>query len=356
MVVFYVLLFVPMVLQHFSVKDTGFNYKKKNQWALAFFFLFLTFLVSLRHVSIGNDTSNYIHYFNKFADMEWKKLAEYPLDLGFSVFSKIIALFTQEVRVFLAIVAVAVSAMIYPTYRRLCLDASLSIVLFCTMSTFALMFSGIRQMLAIGLGFVAYELTRKKKRLGFVLVVLFAMTFHTSAFMLAFMYPLYHVKIKKNWLLFIVPMLALVFALNRPIFSVLSMIIERYTEYEGGISSTGAYTMLILFAIFAVFCFIVPEESLMDKETVGLRNFLLLSLALQMFAPLHFLAMRMNYYYIIFIPLLIPKIITCACATWDRVAVWARHIMLAFFLVYFFVSASNGSALNIFPYRFFWEA
>ena len=53
--------------------------------------------------------------------------------------------------------------------------------------------------------------------------------------------------------------------------------------------------MLILFALFTVFAFIIPDELIIDKETTGLRNFLLLSLVLQMFAPLHSLAMRLNY-------------------------------------------------------------
>lgn len=355
MVVFYVLLLVPTVLQHFAVKNTGFDYKKKNQWALAFFFAFLTAIIALRYATVGSDTQNYIYYFEKFSELTWDELKEYPLEYGFSLFGKAITLITEDVQIFFAVTAVAVSAMIYFTYRRLCTDASLTIVLFCTMSTFLLMFSGVRQMLAIGIGFVAYELTRRKKLTFFVLVVLLAMSFHTSAFMLAFMYPLYHVKITKNWLFFIVPLLAVIFVFNQPIFSFLSAILERYTEYEGGISATGAYTMLILFIAFAVFCFLIPEEKRLDKETVGLRNFLLLAVAIQMFAPLHFWAMRMNYYYIIFIPLLIPKIIACSNEMWSRVAVWGRHIMLVFFLAYFFFNAYLGDNLEVFPYRFFWE-
>lgn len=355
MVVFYVLLLVPIVLQHIAVKGAGFDYKKKNQWSLGFFFLLLTTLVALRHISVGSDTANYTYYFENFSSFSWSELLEYPLEIGYSFFNKFVSLISEHVQIFFAVAAVVVSALIYPTYKRLCVDASLTILLFCTMSTFFLMFSGIRQMLAVGLGVVAYELTRKKKLVFFILLVLFAMTFHTSAFMIAFMYPLYHVKITKNWLIVVVPALVAVFIFNRPIFSFLSLIIERYTEYEGGVSSTGAYTMLILFAIFAVFSFLIPDESCMDEETVGLRNFLLFSLTLQMFTPLHFLAMRMNYYYIIFIPLLIPKIIGCSHETWNRVSVWARHIMFVFFFVYFFVSASSGSALHVFPYRFFWE-
>jgi uncharacterized protein involved in response to NO len=181
------------------------------------------------------------------------------------------------------------------------------------------------------------------------------MTFHTSAFMLAFMYPLYHVKIPKKWLYFVVPGLLIVFIFNDQIFSTLTYIIEKYTKYEGSITQTGAYTMLLLFTIFAVFAFIIPDEQRIDKETIGLRNFLLFSIVIQMFAPLHMLAMRMNYYYIIFIPLLIPKIIAYRSKRWEQVAVFGRNIMVVFFFAYFFISARGGGNLHVFPYHFFWE-
>jgi hypothetical protein len=113
--------------------------------------------------------------------------------------------------------------------------------------------------------------------------------------------------------------------------------------------------MLILFAIFGVFAFVIPDEAQMDKETIGLRNLLLLAIVLQMFVPLHNLAMRMNYYYIIFIPLLIPKIIKCSSARWNQVAVAARYILMLYLLIYFFDHAPSGNILDTFPYRFFWE-
>ena len=100
----------------------------------------------------------------------------------------------------------------------------------------------------------------------------------------------------------------------------------------------------------------IPDETRLNKETIGLRNFLLFSLVLQMFAPLHVLAMRMNYYYIIFIPLLLPQIIASRSERWGSVAVVGRYVMVVFFLIYFFISASNGGGLHVFPYHFFWEA
>jgi hypothetical protein len=264
-------------------------------------------------------------------------------------------MFSGNPQFFLAMSAIVVSAMIYPTYKRLCVDVSLTIVVFCTMSTFVMMFSGIRQMLAVGIGFFAYECTRKKQILPFLLAVLLSMLIHASGFMVLLMYPLYHAKITKRWLLVVIPALAVVFVFNKQIFAVLGLFLERYTEYDASISQTGAYAMMILFSAFAVFSFLIPEESLLDEEIIGLRNFLLLSLVVQMFAPLHTIAMRMNYYYIIFIPLLIPKIIQYRSRRWNQIALMGRHVMVAFFFVYFFINANGSDNLHVFPYHFCWE-
>lgn len=350
-----ILLLVPMLIQHAVIGRHYVNYEKKNKRALKFFFLFLAILVMFRHESVGNDTRNYIYFFHKISGLDWGDVAKYPLEIGYSYYNKAISLITDNPQVFLAITALVILAMIYPTYKRLCVDSALTIVLFCTIPIFVMMFSGIRQMMAIGIGFIAYGFVRQKKLIPFALCVFVGILFHTSAFMLVFMYPLYHLKITKRWLMVVVPVLTISFVFNRELFSILTIFIERYTEYDASVTLTGAYTMVVLFAAFAVFSFLIPDENCLDKETIGLRNFLLLSLALQMFAPLHTIAMRMNYYYIVFIPLLLPKIIECRNARWQQIAIVGRRIMIVFFLLYFFISANGAGKLHVFPYHFFWE-
>ena len=200
-------------------------------------------------------------------------------------------------------------------------DASLTIALFVMTSNFAMMFSGLRQAIAISLSFVAFEFVRKKKLLPFLAITFLAILFHTSAFMILFMYPLYHLRITRSWMLIIVPLLGLLFVFNAPIFNYLTAIMSRFTDYEAGISSTGAYTMLILYGLLAVFAYVVPDERALaaDPDAIGLRNFLLMSVALQMFAPLHTLAMRMNYYYMAFVPLAIPMVIEYRSHRWQVV-------------------------------------
>lgn len=353
MLVFAVLLFVPIFVQHVATKRNNDSYyEKKNQMALMLFFFFLVTLLAFRDKTVGNDTMNYIRYFNKYLNLEWSELRRYDIEFGYAMFNKMISLFSREPQFFLCISSIVICTLIFPTYRRLCVDSSLTVTLFCILPTFVMMFSGIKQMIAIGIGFVAYEFTRNKRLIPFALAVIIASTFHASAIVLAIMYPIYNVRITKKWLYVVVPSILAIFIFNRPIFSFLSSILEQYTEYDTTITETGAYTMLILFVLFAVFSFIVPNEEVMDDETIGLRNFLLLSVILQIFAPLHTLSMRINYYFIMFIPLLLPKIIAYSKVKWQQIAIVARYVMIVFFSIYFFISITSDSNLSVYPYRF----
>ena len=354
MLPFIILIFLPIVIQHVHID--GIDYEKKNKFVLVLFFVILTILVALRHESVGNDTRNYIYYFEKIAQIPWSEITDVDFELGYVILNKIVSIVTLDSQFFFAVVAVVCVGCMLPTCLRLCEDSALTLVLFVTMSTFFMMFSGLRQMLAISIGFIAYEFVRKKKPIQFVITVVVAMLFHTSGIILLVLYPLYYVRITKKWLFVVLPLMAGVFVFNSFIFSFLLSLLERFTRFEGIITQTQAYTILILFVIFVVFCFVIPDEEKLDEECIGLRNILLLSTTLQMFAPLHTLAMRMNYYFIIFIPMLIPKIIKNRSSQWNQIGMIARHIMVVFFAIYFFTLANQGSAsLKVLPYHFFRE-
>jgi hypothetical protein len=131
-------------------------------------------------------------------------------------------------------------------------------------------------------------------------------------------------------------------------------------KYDTEIRETGAYMMIILFALFAVAAYFFPDEEKMDDETKGLRNFLLMTVLLQCFAPVYNLAMRMNYYFIIFVPVTVPKILKYSKPHIKDVAHVAKLVMVGFFVVYYLYTTyrycrEGLSPLNTYPYVPFWE-
>jgi hypothetical protein len=84
-----------------------------------------------------------------------------------------------------------------------------------------------------------------------------------------------------------------------------------------------------------------------------------MAVLLQCFAPVHNLAMRMNYYFIIFVPIVMPKIFKHTKDSIKDVAKIAKGVIVGFFVVYYlyttFISCLTGeSALNTYPYIPFW--
>ena len=320
--------------------------------ALFLFFFILFFLTAFRANTVGNDTKNYILIYRRFSNHDYAYALSYK-EPAFALLCKLIYSFSGSFQ-WLVIVAAFLSilpVMLFYVENAEYPMTTIALFMFC--SVFYMYFSGMRQVIAIGLGVVAYYFTKKKKLIPFFLVVLAAYFFHRSAIVLAVMYPVYWFRIMKRSVIFVVLVMGLIYVFNQPIFSLLHGLIQ---DYEGlGDSNTGAYTMLFLLILFSAFSFVITDEDELDQDTIGLRNFLLVTTAIQMFVPLNFLVMRMGYYYMIFLPIALPRIMVNASPRWRATSMAANLILFAFFSLRFIIFAPSQNTLHIFPYHFFWE-
>ena len=122
------------------------------------------------------------------------------------------------------------------------------------------------------------------------------------------------------------------------------------------VSNTGAYNVLVLFVLFLVYSFVMVNDNNADKDFIGLRNFMLAATCIQFFASLNSVAMRVNYYFIVFIPILISKVYNRCEGNKKNIALIGNTVMISFFFLYFFYSAYTGKdILQIFPYKAFWQ-
>lgn len=312
-------------------------------------------LLGCRDISCGIDLNNYFSFFQEAVRSPFSN--EHDIESGYVVLESIVAWAVPDFQFFLFVVALFSVVPIFLLYRKESEIPFLTIVLFLTVSPFSMYFSGLRQICAMAFVVPAFYFTKNKKLLWFALTVVCAIFFHRSAFIVALLYPVYHLHISRRSLFWILPSCTAVFVFNRPIFTFLLTIIDdSYADRYSALESTGAYTILILLVIFAIYSFFLPQEAKIEDEAIGLRNILLLSLVIQCFAPVHSLAMRMNYYYLLFIPILIPKIANRSSAKNLMLAKVSVFVMCAFFSVYFIYNGyTSEDILNIYPYTPFWE-
>ena len=186
-------------------------------------------------------------------------------------------------------------------------------------------------------------------------MVFLAFCFHRSAFILLLLYPVYYLRLKK--LVSLLPIGAtifVVFLFRAPIFSAIYVFFRDFYDYE--ISETGAYKIFLLLLVFVGFSFVISKNSELDDETVGLRNILCLCAVLQIFAGLSSLVMRFNYYFLLFVPIVIPRIMKYSSFKNRRIAYISEVVMNGFFTFYFFYNTVFGSdTLQLYPYSFFWQ-
>ncbi len=366
MLAYYILCLVPLVLcgleynSHIVIKIN--DGKTAKALGLSLFFFIFTLLLALRSSDCGIDLQNYQYYFNSYGKMSFRELIDangrHDVEIGFRLFVKVLHFVSNDFQWFIAATAVLSVLPIWWLYRENNATSALTIALFLSVAPFSMYFSGMRQVLAMAFAAPAYQFSKEGKKTGFILSVLLASLFHRSALIMLLLYPTYRARITKNWLYVVAPSMMVVFVFNEPIFNWLLRFLvgTRYETYT--MTRTGAYSMLMCLAAFSAIAIFVTSDSdrAYSDEIIGQRNILLLTTVLQFFVPLSPVAMRMNYYYMIFLPMIIPELLNSSSKRHWNVAKLIYIVMTVFFLANFIKSMyTSADILQIFPYIPFWQ-
>ena len=356
---YYLLLILPILSVIYKI-ITG---KSSDKIALKVFFFILFVMLALRSVDVGTDLRAYAPYFNRIWESPWLNILNpfgvqvSTIEWGYQVLNKILSSMYYNFHFFLAVVACIT---IFPIALLYIKESSLplvTIVLFVNMPTFVLLFSGLRQAIAVAIGCIAFHFVQNKHPVKFICMVFLASLFHISAMILLIMYPVYYMQITTKYMPVIFTILGCTLFFIRDIFiALVPLFSTKYASRYMVIEETGAYNMLFLFILFTLFSFIIVNKKQETRKIVGFRNFLLINLFIQAFATINTVAMRLGYYYLIFIPLLIPMVMTHGNPQYRLIIHIAHIAILTFFFVYFFFNAYCGAdVLNVYPYMFLWE-
>lgn len=367
MLVYFILVIAPFIAvllkaSGYSVRIVnGRNRQIKDRTngnsAIVIFFLIYYLLLALRRSDVGADTMQYLVHFQRSQRYGlFRYLQFYSNEYGFYTLIKLTSSLVPNEQVSLALIAMITAFPVMYLYMKESENQLLTLSFFLILPLFTMQFSGLRQSVAIALMVPAYYMVKSRKPVTFVLILLLASLFHLSALVGLLLYPLYYIKWSRKMLFFIVPAMVILYVFNARIYLFLVPFLgEEYSGY-GEVSETGAYMMLLLFLLCMVFSFFMLENEYADGETLGLRNILVMATALQCFSVSNPIASRMNYYFMLFIPILIPKIINRSSLRNRKWCIIIGWIMTGYFIFYFFRRAYTGAdILQTFPYYAFWE-
>lgn len=203
------------------------------------------------------------------------------------------------------------------------------------------------------------ECIKNRKPIRFILLVMLATTFHSSAWIFLVSYPLYHIKLNKKTAIF-TPLLPLItFVLRKPLFVLLSRMFMEDVSPD----NNGATTLFLAF--LAIYCFTVFWGTQRDYEENGLRNLFLLACIVQSMAGMYSIVIRVGYYFMPALIILLPRIIhnRLNAATGFAGNNWTIYryipfislgICIGFILFGWYMFAQTSWAMSN-PYIFHWQ-
>lgn len=344
---YFALIIIPPLVYLLFLSQTK-KKEKTARWGISSFFFIWLFLLMFRHESVGVDLENYHFMFDSYSTSSVKDIIySLGIEKGFSLWNKFCFLINNDFQVFLAFTAIFCVVPIWMFYFKRTENVLFTILLFLIIAPFTMYFSGLRQSMAMAFVFPAFIFARDKRILLFTLTVLLAFTFHQSALIMGLIYPLYHMKLNKMGAALITLITVLVLIGARYFFSfILTFFGERYEERYGTIDDNGAIGMFILFLTLFVYCNIVLDFDKLDKEYKGIRNIMVFVVMLQAFASVNNMIMRINYYFLPLLPILIAKTSTSPRPQYKDITKTATIIISVFFAYRFVMGVYNGTIYN----------
>ena len=231
-------------------------------------------LVGLRHSSIGNDTGGYIRVFDNIRAAPEFSLKLTRFEPGFTVIVKVITLFFQDAQAMLFIFA---AFTILTIWRMIRLNSSIEwlsiFLLFSLRFCFGYM-NTVRQSLAMAIVCLAYEYVKKRKLLKFIIIMLIATLFHTSAIIFFIAYPLSFLRFRLVFFLVTLGVTGGVFLVFSPVMSFFLRIMPSYfhyseTRYFDAFNLGNILHTLMIFAVL-VLCVAIrhfyPKDPIADLE------------------------------------------------------------------------------------------
>lgn len=329
------------------------NMKDKNKRSLIIVgtsAVLIILIQGLRHETVGVDLAKYLAGLRLSKDMNFlagEKL--FNFEIGYSLYSQMFAKLNISEQGYLFVVAITIILPIAYMWIKNSKMPTLSILLYIGLGFFAFSFSGLRQAIAIGITCYSFKYIQEKDMTKFLVCIALASSFHITALIFIFAYPLYNIRFEKKQYIYIIPLFLFVFIFREQIFLLIYRLVKGT---EGEIEKTGAFNMLIVMTTVLIFSYIFGSKDKKDLKLNAYRNYLLVAIFIQIFASLSNNIMRLGYYYYIFITLLIPHVISRQKNQKIKIL---SYIALVILLVAFFEMQTGGGYLGVSPYHFYWQ-
>lgn len=333
------------------------NITEKTKKSETFAMLILVcFVIALRHPSMGLDLgygrgNGYLDWFQVIGSHSWERIIHsggyQNYEWGYIVFNKLISYISTEYQCLLIMSAVASLMPLAFMISKYSNDRLFSVIVYLGLPSFLIIFSGLRQGIAIGITCFSYIYIEQKKPFKFILTIILASLFHYSAVIFLIAYPVFRIKLDKQKRILSLFAILIVYIFRIPLFSILSKIFKDNASLEINDSKT----LLLVFVAIYIFCTVFINEN--DKIASGFLNIFYLAIICMCFSGVYLTAMRVGYYFMIGLVIALPNII---CNISDaNLHLICKLSISGIFIIYGLYSLYSSSWGMAYPYDFFWS-
>lgn len=341
----------------------GFNYLRSEKWKrnyCAFAFILIGGLLAFRHPNMGIDlaygsTNGYLGMFQTIAERNWEYVLSHKFlnyETGYVIFCKLISYVSTDEQMLLiacAFISVAAFSWLICKYSD---DPFISVVVWLGLPIFLTNYSSMRQVIAIAITVVAHRYIFEKKPIKFILAVILAATFHSSALFFLLAYPLYYVKLNKQTQLCLTVILPICYILRYRLFDLLTSLFG----YNASAEHTSAITLFLVLSAMYVFTVLFSEDN--DQTQRGLTNIYFVACFCQAFGGVYSTALRMGYYFMVCLLVLLPRNLSYMKKRMkdNNVTYFLFYVTIFLaFCAFGLYSIKNTYWSKSCPYYFFWQ-
>lgn len=351
----YIVLFVFTLILGFCVYRDSTD-KKRETIFVSMSFISMAFIQMIRDESIGEDTINYIEWFQDICKDGWIGSFISPtreMESGYKILNLLIATFTENSQVLIAVTSLCILYIHFLFLKKNSKNVFISVILLFGLNHFLTSMTTWRQYLAMGIAFWIYPNLIKHHYKKVLLLIILAFSFHKTSLVFCCAIIGAYIISKKcisMWLVLILEMVFLPFVPK--IIDIVLVILPKYTFY---FTSTGEHAMglgklRIVYIFIEIFLLILisAKKKLRTRENIVMGIMLVFSIyisVLNIFVPHIF---RLGYYFDYFLLLVIPTVIPERPR--NKYLIQGGIVLSSFILfVYFLVTNAGGTV----PYKLF---
>lgn len=321
----------------------------------------LIVISAFRSWSVGADTLNYINLYRyaNNASVENLLFGYQGVDRGYLLYTKFLNNFSESGQFLLFVNSVIiVFSIFYFIYKNSNNDV-LSVYLFLTLSQYLTSMNITRQYLVISIFVFAYEMLKKNKFTIYILLILLASTIHSTALIFLILVPIIWLKPTYKNLLRLLPIMGAVTIILYLNPTIIFSVAGSYSDYIGtqffqSVDVGGTIVIWIVQFLLVIFGIMILKNKELNDE-VSIRIFIssfmvFASICVGLLGSQIYLLFRLNYYFDLFMLLLIPDVIFYLVKEKNL----ARFIIYSLLFIYFVYNLLNGIAGAV-PYEFIWQ-